>query len=433
MSPQQMMGEKPAVTDDIYALGATLYDLLTGKPPFFSGNILMQVQNKVPPTLAARRAELGHTGAPIPAEWEATIAACLAKDSAERPQSAGEVAQLLGLGGSPQRGAGDAKQEAPKVARVDPNAPAAAADNGLGSSRSTSKTPLYVGLAAVGVVLAVMGWLELVHAPEQRRLEAEARRAQERQIEAEGENSAAVAASRPIMIRDLGLEMLPISPGRFAMGSASGGLDHERPVTQVTISRPFWLGKTEVTQAQWEALMGSDPSNFKGANLPVEQVTWDEAMAFCQKLTERERAAGRLPEGYAYTLPTETQWEYACRAGTTGDYAGHLDTMGWYDANSGNSTNPVGQKQANAWGLHDMHGNVWEWCLDWYGNYPGGSVTDPSGPGSGSHRVIRGGSWLPFAVNCRSAFRFMITPDIRENSLGFRVALTPARTSPART
>ena len=138
---------------------------------------------------------------------------------------------------------------------------------------------------------------------------------------------------------------------------------------------------------------GTNPSRFKGANLPVEQVSYDEALAFCRKVTEQERAAGRLPEGYEYTLPTEAQWEYACRAGTTGNYAGNLDAMAWYSGNSGSTTHAVGGKQANGWGLNDMHGNVWEWCLDWYGNYAGGRVTDPRGASSGSNRVGRGGGW----------------------------------------
>jgi formylglycine-generating enzyme required for sulfatase activity len=232
-----------------------------------------------------------------------------------------------------------------------------------------------------------------------------------------------------LTIPDLGLTLMPISPGTFQMGSASGGDSDERPVTRVTISRPFWLGATEVTQRQWQAVMGNNPSNFKGENLPVEQVSWNEAMEFCRKLTERERAAGRLPEGYVYTLPTEAQWEYAARAGTTGDYGGtgRLDDMGWYTSNSGGSTKPVGTKQANAWGLYDMHGNVWEWCLDWYGTYPGGSVTDTTGPASGSPRVRRGGSWWGTADNCRSAVRFGHTPGNRFANLGFRPALAPSR------
>jgi formylglycine-generating enzyme required for sulfatase activity len=135
-----------------------------------------------------------------------------------------------------------------------------------------------------------------------------------------------------------------------------------------------------------------------------------------------------LPEGYEYTLPTEAQWEYACRAGTTGLYAGsgNLDAMGWFTGNSGNQTHPVAQKQANAWGLYDMHGNVWEWCRDWYSHYPGGSVRDPTGPSSGSVRVDRGGGWSSVPRRCRSAFRLGNVPGVRYLNLGFRLALAPS-------
>ena len=229
---------------------------------------------------------------------------------------------------------------------------------------------------------------------------------------------------RAYTIPNLGLKLMPITAGSFSMGSPNGDSD-EKPVTRVTISRPYWLGATEVTQAEWAAVMGNNPSHFKGGNLPVEQVSYDDVLEFCRKLTERERAADRLPEGYEYTLPTEAQWEYACRAGTTGAYAGSLDAMGWYDANSGSKTHEVGGKQANGWGLYDMHGNVWEWCLDRSGAYPGGSVTDPRGASSGSFRVIRGGSWYFVAGYCRSAYRGGGTPGGRNISvLGVRLALS---------
>jgi formylglycine-generating enzyme required for sulfatase activity len=234
-------------------------------------------------------------------------------------------------------------------------------------------------------------------------------------------------------VPDLDLEMAYIRPGTFKMGSPNseeGRYDNESPQTRVSLTKGYWLGKTEVTQGQWEALVGSNPSNFKnaGRDAPVEQVSWDDAMQFCRKLTERERSAGRLPEGYEYTLPTEAQWEYACRAGTTIPFAGsgNLDTMGWCTSNSGNTTHSVAQKQPNAWGVYDMHGNVWEWCRDWYGNYPGGSVTDPTGPSSGTDRVYRGGSWLSDAGGCRSADRRGRGLDFRRSYLGFRLALAPS-------
>lgn len=233
-------------------------------------------------------------------------------------------------------------------------------------------------------------------------------------------------------IPELGLELVRIRAGSFTMGSPlseAGRSDYEGPQTRVTISKAFWLGKHEVTQGQWQTVMGNNPSCFKGTDLPVEEVSWEDAMDFCRRLTERERGAGRLPAGYVYTLPTEAQWEYAARAGTTGPYGGNgnLDDMGWYNANSGSQTHPVGGKRANAWGLYDMHGNVSEWCADWFSDsLPGGSMVDPVGPGSGTNRVQRGGGSFFIAEICRSAIRGK-TRVVQSRYLGFRLALTPSR------
>jgi formylglycine-generating enzyme required for sulfatase activity len=232
--------------------------------------------------------------------------------------------------------------------------------------------------------------------------------------------------------------MVWIEPGTFTMGSPDnevGRQDNEGPQTRVTISHGFWMGKYEVTQAEYQAVMGSNPSIFKGdLNRPVEQVSWTDSVNYCAKLTERERSAGRLPAGYVHRLPTEAEWEYAVRAGSTtrfsyGEDPGYtkLGDYAWYEGNSSNTTHPVGQKLANAWGLYDMAGNTWEWCLDWYGTYPGGNVTDPRGPASGSLRVIRGGSWNNNARICRSAFRYFSDPDFRIYYFGFRIVLAPGQ------
>ena len=161
----------------------------------------------------------------------------------------------------------------------------------------------------------------------------------------------------------------------------------------MTITKPFYLGKYEVTQEQWEAVMGSNPSNFKGPKNPVEQVSWDDCQEFLDKLNAK--AGG---QGGKFVLPTEAQWEYACRAGSTGKFCfgddeKQLGEYAWYDENSDSKTHPVGEKKPNAWGLYDMHGNVWEWCQDWYGAYGAEAVDDPSGPTTGSGRVFRGGGW----------------------------------------
>jgi formylglycine-generating enzyme required for sulfatase activity len=232
---------------------------------------------------------------------------------------------------------------------------------------------------------------------------------------------------------DPGIKLVRVLAGTFLMGSPIGEtsrFDNEGPLTRVTLTRDFFLGATDVTQGQYEAVMGTNPSFFKaaGKDAPVESVTWNDAMSFCQKLTERERAARNLPDGYILTLPTEAQWEYACRAGTTGPYAGDLDAMAWYAQNSERTTHPVGAKQPNVWGLYDMHGNVWEWVLDWYGPFPGGSVTDPTGPATGTDRVHRGGSWSNVAADCRSAVRHGdLASNRSSHSLGFRVALISVR------
>jgi formylglycine-generating enzyme required for sulfatase activity len=237
-----------------------------------------------------------------------------------------------------------------------------------------------------------------------------------------------------------GIEFVWIPAGSFMMGSANGDGD-EKPVHRVTISEGFYMGKYEVTQAQWQTVMGNNPSYFKGcANCPVERVSWDVAVSFLAQLNVRN-------DGYTYRLPSEAEWEYAARAETTGDYAGDLDAIAWYYNNSGdtrlrgvrdsneleannNRTHPVGSKQPNAFGLFDMHGNVWEWCQDWHHDSYAGAPTDGStwlSDGEQKYRVLRGGSWDYFADYCRSASRHKRAPDFRNYNIGFRVVMV-ART-----
>jgi formylglycine-generating enzyme required for sulfatase activity len=240
-------------------------------------------------------------------------------------------------------------------------------------------------------------------------------------------DTAALEVRASHVIADLALELLWIKPGTFLMGSSRDEAAHkaEYPQTQVTLSNGFWLGKTEVTQAQYEAIVGTNPSTFKtaGPHAPVERVSWEDAMKFCAMLTDRERKAGRLPDGYMFTLPTEAQWEYAARAGTTGDYSRDPEITSWHIGNSGDTTHVVGAKEPNPWGLYDMSGNVLEWCFDWYGNYPGGAVTDPTGPRHGYYRIARGGSWRADIQVGRSAARAGGSAGRLDYTLGFRLAL----------
>ena len=237
--------------------------------------------------------------------------------------------------------------------------------------------------------------------------------------------SSGMEGSRAGEVREFGgIEMVWCPPGAFVMGSPAveeGRLDNETR-HRVTLTKGFWMAKTETTQGQWESVMGDNPSQFKGMDLPVETVNWDDVQGWLGKMNERHP----LPAGWKWELPTEAQWEYACRAGTETAFAGDLDEMAWYDSNIGSKTNPVGTKQANDWGLHDMHGNVFEWCRDWYGDYPSGVASDPKGSAMGSNRVTRGGGWSGNAAYCRSAKRNWSAPDGRSNNLGFRVAAVPA-------
>jgi len=212
------------------------------------------------------------------------------------------------------------------------------------------------------------------------------------------------------------IEFVFIPAGTFLMGSAE--LDNAIP-HQVTLSKPFYLGKYQVTQREWAMVMGHNPSEFKGDTRPVETISWNDCQEFIRKLNAREGVN-------KYRLPTEAEWEYACRAGSRarfcfGDGDHILPQYAWFGDNAGDETHPVGKLNPNDWGLYDMHGNVWEWCYDWYGGYPARSVTDPSGVGSGSVRVIRGGSWNFFAENCSSADRYGLEPGFRCSILGLRL------------
>ena len=210
----------------------------------------------------------------------------------------------------------------------------------------------------------------------------------------------------------ISIEMVRIPGGTFLMGSNFGGSE-EKPAHQVTVNG-FYLGKYEVTQSEWESVMGANPSRSIGSRQPVEMVSWNDIQSYIQKLN--------AATGQRYRLPTEAEWEYACRAGTTGDRYGELKSIAWADRPLGPGTYPVGGKEPNEFGLYDMLGNVSEWCQDWYGAYSAGAQNNPPGAASGSRRVNRGGSWLGDAGNARASFRSNSGPSDRYNELGFRLA-----------
>lgn len=218
------------------------------------------------------------------------------------------------------------------------------------------------------------------------------------------------------------MDLVWIPPGQFMMGS-SEMYDYEEdeiPHRRVRITRGFWIGRYPVTQGQWEAVMGNNPSEFRGYSRPVENVTWDLAQDFCVRL--KELGLGE------FRLPTEAEWEYACRAGSTrayyfGDDPDDLADYAWFDENSGLQTHPVGLKPPNAWGLYDMHGNVWEWCLDWHewDYYSRAPVDDPLNEDISSIRTMRGGGWVASRGMCRSAYRGAYDPEDWDSAIGFRV------------
>ena len=439
MSPEALAG-KVSTASDVWSLGALLQEALTGTPVYSGATV---------PELILASASQEPTIAPdLPSPFDAVVRGCLVKDPRLR-WTAQQVLEALD-GSSPavvrssvvrRPRSAVAAMDAPTVdspvAATLSTAQARRPDSGAASSPS-SRRSAWLAVTLVGLVLGVVLWMAAFGGPKPdpgsdspppsvvqpgsslRGLVALGRNAQ-------GRERFQVEGGGPVLVS--------LPAGRFRMGSPAGeeGRDSDETHHEVVLSRGFLIGETEVTQAEYAAVVGANPSGFQDLDRPVEQVSWFDAVSFCNALSRRvglEKAyvvngtqvtwKGLSCPGFR--LPTEAEWEYACRAGTTGARYGDLDDVAWYDGNSRSTTHPVRRKQPNAWGLYDTLGNVFEWCWDWYASYPSGVVTDPVGPASGSGRVDRGGSWGYGAQYARAASRIIYDPDYRGDYLGFRLA-----------
>jgi formylglycine-generating enzyme required for sulfatase activity len=447
MSPEQCRGDAMDARSDVYSLGAMVYEMLAGEPPFTS---------ETPTGLLARH--LFDTVPPLPPSagvnpaLEAVIMRALAKDRDQRQPDASALARELrealqtsGVTSPAQedeasaRDASSQPEPMPHAAPMPESsdeprmtgeqraisqeivatptiptyvatpAPFSFKTDAAPHERKTRRVPLVIG--ALVVLLLVGGavvWLSMSGNKEK----------PSTANQGSVEPSETPAKAQPQTVKNsLGMEFVLVPAGSFMMGSENGNKD-EKPVHQVTINYSIYMGRYEVTQAQWQQVMGSNPSRFKNCDqCPVEMVTWNDVQEFIQKLNA-------MNDGYAYRLPSEAEWEYACRAGTTSDYAGDLDAMGWYDKNSEHRTHADGQKQPNGFGLYDMHGNVWEWCEDWYHDNYNGAPTDGSAWLSGGEqkkRVLRGGSWINHANSLRSAQRHTYPPGFHDDDSGIRL------------
>ena len=462
---------------DIYSLGVTFYHMTTGCLPYMASTpvgVLIKHARHPLPHPKARKPDL-------PDNICAVICKMLEKDPRERYQSAAELLEDLyriHYGNAPveklraARTTGNVTMEPDDTGPLDPEDEFAVL-RGLGRSR-----PLWPFAVATGVLLVLLaGLLTLLGFAAVRQKardeahvgvqpsEAVGQHATKRggpPAAAETQMGVATALDSPEPGRHWvvpGLNMLfrAVAAGSFEMGLGEPGDQGESARHPVRLSRPFWMGSVEVTQAifgafaeesghrtaaetrgwgssfdydkgEWVQQKGACWRNvFPGKDRPVVCVSWSDASAFCVWLTARERAGGRLPEGHVYRLPTEAEWEYCCRGGAPAGDAerDELGQQAWFSANSARETHRVGTKQPNGWGLHDMRGNVWEWCHDWHAPYPVAAATDPRGPDNGTQRVVRGGGWGSSSASCCSTHRLRFAPSFAVFNLGFRVALAP--------
>jgi formylglycine-generating enzyme required for sulfatase activity len=472
MSPEQLENRKPDAKQDIYSLGATLFHAVEGRPPFQADNM--------PRLIAKIMAETAPKATKVSAQLAERIAQCLAKEPQVRPANCQAVCKLAVSKDTtpppPVQEKTTSESQIPTATVVVPpvskspktSSPISTPESRTAPmvSRATMVTLTAVGVLVLVVVIGLAVWQPwggvIPHdsgkiaqdtkvTPEVTVPPSDVANKAENTAAADSEtphqeipvaeptktvptnpaaSTAAVSSLPQSLANSIGMQFRLIQAGTFKMGSPTSEGERSSDETQheVTLTRPYYLGVYEVTQEQYEKVMGTNPSGFKGPRHPVETVSWEDAQEFIAKLNalSAEQSAGR-----EYRLPTEAEWEYACRAGeetaySFGEDPSVLGKYGWFEDNSGSKTHPVGEKQPNPWGLYDMHGNVYEWCEDWYGDYPARTMLDPTGAIMGSLRVFRGGGWGILAAFCRSASRNGNRPSGRNVSFGFRLALSPA-------
>ena len=459
MSPEQLNGDVPQPAQDVYSFAAMVYECIKGVPPFCRGNIEFQIMNKDPEPLI-NGSESVLASRPAIAE---SVMSGLAKKPEDRPKTCLAVLEKksnrVELGGR----ASPRADETESIAAVneDSNIRMTKGFSTTESLRSenseieclrrrvdakiqkkaidelpdfeSEKNELNDILFKAELLLESKLWSDALS-----EFAVYVNKASDLLLRHKGieEAKLAVAKAEALMPKhgdvktvllpgNVPLKMVYVASGSFDMGSPIeeiGRCDDEL-LHRVNLTRGFWLGKFPVTQRQWESVVGFNPSYYKGLDNPVEMVSWND----CQKFIAKCNQELQKEFGGEVRLPTEAEWEYACRAGSRGAYGGtgKLDDMGWYDNTFfgfGLKTKEVGLKSSNAWGFYDMHGNVWEWCQDWYGAYSTEEVTNPIGPASGDYRVLRGGSWRSINNGCRSASRTITKPWFRDFNFGFRLA-----------
>lgn len=451
MSPEQAGGSTVDSRTDLFSLGSLMYVMTTGRLPF-----------RAPSTINVLKRLVDETPRPIPEiipetpRWLVDLIARLhAKKPEDRIQTARQVEQLL------------AKAQMEGEVAVEQAAAARPARAGQGAATPAGTALNSLGWIAAAVVLAALAGVAAWYrgAAGSRTVTVVSQPPPQTALTTAVDATSAFAPPPAIAAFDasqarthqeawarhlgvpvvstnsIGIKLVVVPPGRFTMGENAAEVD-------VTLSRPFLLGQTEVTQGQWSDVMGSRPwtkrqYTIEDPDAAASWVSWDDAVVFCKTLTERERLSGRIGVDQSYRLPTEAEWEFACRAGSDtnfsfGDDENLIDDCAWFGAGWDDGLVPggntiaephphrVGLKRPNPFGLYDVHGNVWEWVADFYGAYPSGPIVDPLGQPKGSDRVSRGGSWVATALDCRSAVRYWQVPSSRNIDLGFRITLDPS-------